>query len=96
MKIQSVHDKIFKLGGSAEIKIQRRGDRDYPYLEGVLNGYDVHMAGSYKGEIDYYTVRAIRNRNEYDMGADYNPGGHTFLRRVKDLEKAANEWESGE
>lgn len=95
MKIQSIHDKILKLGGTAEIKNDTRRRSPSMYLEGILNGYDIHMSTNSDGTQDYYTVRAIHNRDEYDMGADYNPGGFIFCRRVKDLDAVAQEWDNG-
>lgn len=62
-------------------------------VTGTLRNYDVHMYLSNGGQPEdggssYFTVRAISKRGQYDMGADYNPGGWTFCDRLKDLDWA--------
>lgn len=87
MKATSLKRAIESRGGSAEIVVS------YPFPEhtttakielvGELAGYDLHMHGDHS---DFYTGRRQSKRGEYDPGSDYNPGGYTFLNRLKDLD----------
>jgi hypothetical protein len=87
VKVSRLKSAIEKLGGTARI-YEATKERPNAHLSGELNGYDVNMWFSdYGRESDWFTVRLISRRGEYDMGADYNPGGFTFLRRIKDLEE---------
>lgn len=43
-------------------------------------GYDIEVVAGH-----ILTIRKTKNRGEYDMGSDYNPGGYIFLNRIKDL-----------
>lgn len=45
------------------------------------HGWDIEVCGT-----RILTIRKTKNRGEYDMGSDYNPGGYIFLSRIKDLD----------
>lgn len=90
MKAASLQKAIQKLGGTAEIKTVPTTYGEKRELVGELNGHDVHMIiSNYSDGQDFFTVRAITKRGEYDPGSDYNPGGYTFCNRIKDLNWAA-------
>lgn len=53
---------------------------DDKYLFAIGHGWDIEVVGG-----NILTVRKTKNRGDYDMGSDYNPGGYIFLSRIKDL-----------
>lgn len=87
MKAQSLINAVERLGGTAKIvesKSTGFGGKMYVthHVEGILNGYDIHMHGL---ESSFFTTRAIKDRNYYDPGSDYNSGGYQFARKLKYL-----------
>lgn len=87
MKIKSVKNRIEKLGGKANYEIsETEFSRQYHELNGIINGYDIHMFNNGDDETDFFTARKVENRGEYDPGSDYNPGGYIFCNRVNDID----------
>lgn len=80
MQKSSLLKKIISLGGTAQI--EQDGD-----LKGRLGNYSIQMFHNGGYGIDFFTL--TKDGTEYDHGADYNPSGAIFLRRLKDLEAYA-------
>lgn len=82
MKISSLAKAIISLGGQYEITESHGRE----YLKGTVGKYEVEMHGSSSvspDSNDIFTTRRIGT--EDDHGSDYNPGGWSIGRRVKDL-----------
>lgn len=75
MRTTTMANKIKKLGGTFKIT----GDK----IVGELNKYDIEMDDN----AGYFTARRITDRNHFDAGSDYNPGGYMFLRKLYQLEE---------
>ena len=84
MTLNTLKNAIVKLGGTVTVETKNLiGYMNQPYTNTTLYA----TLGSYEIEFndgsDYFTSRRIGTK--YDMGSDYNPGGWSFCRRIKDL-----------
>ena len=88
MKATSLKRAIEARGGTAQIEIHASTpERGIPHtktkVSGILNGHDVEM---HDDDSTYFTARPVSKRGHYDPGSDYNSGGYSFYRRIKDLD----------
>ena len=94
MKLQSVKNKIDKMGGETAWKLRdyTGGGNEYYELVGTLNGWDIRMQPNGDEETNYYfRMRRTTDRDYWDPGSDYNQSGWTFCYKVKDLERIAGQ-----
>lgn len=85
MKAASLVKKIEALGGTAAVVSEKHSWGAQQTVSGQLVGYDIRMVLQ-DGGASFFTSRAQSKRGQYDPGSDYNPGGYSYHRRLRDLE----------
>lgn len=95
MKILNIKRKLRQIDSSNwEVKIERHGQVTHGRLVGRVADFTLEAHQYLRDgetvedflakDVEYYTL--LRDGTEYDPGADYNPNGYRFCRKINDID----------